>query len=185
MSVCKCLRAPANPSFTMPVLKLLSDSGSVRTQVSFCYMCVCVCLLFVSSPKLCCTLKTALSCSYLPRRLQLTLVVAALPDAKLECLGRFFFELCVLLLKLFCTLLLQCLQVAPSRKLNCLQHFTLVVWQQLWLWLKLYFVAKSFVHFWSLFISGSDSEMLLSTGLIISATLKLAPGVMRHEPMPV
>lgn len=48
MSVCKCLRAPANPSFTMPVLKLLSDSGSVRTQVSFCYVCVCVsavCLL--------------------------------------------------------------------------------------------------------------------------------------------
>lgn len=42
MSVCKCLRAPANPSFTMPVLKLLSDSGSVRTQVSFCYVCVCV-----------------------------------------------------------------------------------------------------------------------------------------------
>ncbi|KAF3836099.1 hypothetical protein F7725_028657 [Dissostichus mawsoni] len=31
-SMCKCLRAPANPSFTMPVLKLLSDPGSVRTQ---------------------------------------------------------------------------------------------------------------------------------------------------------
>lgn len=52
-SVCECLRAPTNPSFTMPVLKLLSDPGSFRTQVSCCcvsmLMCmlsVCVCLLF-------------------------------------------------------------------------------------------------------------------------------------------
>lgn len=52
-SVCECLRATANPSFTMPVLKLLSDPGSFRTQVSCCcvsmLMCmlsVCVCLLF-------------------------------------------------------------------------------------------------------------------------------------------
>lgn len=35
-SVCKCLPAPANPSFTMPVLKRLSDPGSVRSQVSCC-----------------------------------------------------------------------------------------------------------------------------------------------------
>lgn len=50
-SVCKCLCAPAHPSFTMPVLKLLSDPGSVRTQVSCCarvrvLMCIlsaCVC----------------------------------------------------------------------------------------------------------------------------------------------
>lgn len=33
-SACKCWRAPANPSFTVPVLKLLSDPGSVRSQVS-------------------------------------------------------------------------------------------------------------------------------------------------------
>ena len=38
-SVCKCLRAPANPSFTMPVLQLLSDPGSVRSQVSCCCCC--------------------------------------------------------------------------------------------------------------------------------------------------
>ncbi len=42
-SVCKCWRAPANPSFTMPVLKLLSDPGSFRTQVSCCCACVCPC----------------------------------------------------------------------------------------------------------------------------------------------
>lgn len=39
-SMCECLRAPAHPSFTMPVLKLLSDPASVRTQVSL-HRCRC------------------------------------------------------------------------------------------------------------------------------------------------
>lgn len=56
-SVCECLCA--SPSFTMPVLKLLSDPSSVRTQVSCCCARVSV-LMCIVSVCVCCSLFAAL-----------------------------------------------------------------------------------------------------------------------------